>query len=114
MPAGVESLPWRGPGPGRPDLALPPDRMHRRRYGTWLKRWRYIGVFADEMLACSARVEVGVLGQTFWVVWDRAGKRFWEQTKLRLPGARGEVWTEGPDRPGSRDVAPLEGSTTRV
>jgi hypothetical protein len=114
MAAGIESLPWRGPGTGRPDLPLPPDRMRPRRYGVWLKRWRYVGVFAEEMLACAARVEVGPLGQTFWLIWDRDERRMWEHTKLRLPGGRGEVWMEGPDRPGSREVAPSEGSTTRI
>jgi uncharacterized protein DUF2804 len=95
----TEQLPWRGPGDGRPDLPLPPGKMPRRRGGRMLKRWRYIGAFADEFLFCAARVQVGPLGQTFWVVWDRQDRRLHEHTRLRLPGARGEFWEEeGRDR----------------
>lgn len=99
----TEGLPWRGPGAGRPDLPLPPDRMPLRRGGRRLKRWRYLGAFCEEILACAARVQVGRLGQTFWAVWDREGHQLHESTKLRLPGARGQVWTE---RLGSEDVVP--------
>jgi len=60
-----------------------------------LKRWRYVGVFADEFLLCGARVQVGPLGQTFWVVWDREAGKLHENTRMRPPGARGEVWREG-------------------
>ena len=42
------ALPWRGPGAGRPDLPLPPDRMPLRRGGRRLKRWRYLGVYCRE------------------------------------------------------------------
>jgi hypothetical protein len=90
-------LPWRGPGPGRPDLPLPPDRMRLRRGGRTLKRWLYVGAFADEFLLCGARVDVGPLGQTFWVILDRESGEMHEHTRLRLPGARGEVWTEEDD-----------------
>jgi hypothetical protein len=88
-------LPWRGPGEGRPDLPLPPERMPNRRGGRMLKRWRYTAVFADEFLLCAARVQVGPLGQTFWVVWDREERTMHENTRLRPPGGRGEVWREG-------------------
>ena len=88
-------LPWRGPGEGRPDLPLPPDRMPLRRGGRTLKRWLYVGVFAEEFLLCGARVQVGPLGQTFWVIHDRDADQMHEHTRIRLPGARGEVWTEG-------------------
>jgi hypothetical protein len=56
-----------------------------------------VAAFGEEMLACAARVEVGPLGQTFWALCDRADQRMWEQTKLRPPAGRGEVWTEDPD-----------------
>jgi hypothetical protein len=58
------------------------------------KRWLYLGAFADEFLLCCARVQVGPLGQTFWAVFDRDGDALHEHTALRLPTARGEVWTE--------------------
>lgn len=110
----VEGLPWRGPGPGRPDLPLPPQKLPLRRHRSWRKRWRYVGVFGDEVLACAGRVTVGPLGQTFWLVWDRHGERMWERTQLRLPGARGEVWTEALDKEGLRDHAPDAGSQVRI
>lgn len=117
-------LPWRGPGPGRPDLPLPPAKLPLRRAGTWRKRWRYLGVFGDELLACAARVQVGPLGQTFWAFWDREERRMWERTRLRLPGARGEVWSEHLGEgeevvaelgdQGVLDYVPDEGSLVRV
>jgi hypothetical protein len=88
--------------------------MPMRRGGRWRKRWRYLGVFCDEILLCAARVEVGPLGQTFWAIWDREGQRLWERTKLRLPGARGEVWTEPLDGEGTVDHGGDEGSLVRI
>ena len=111
----MSSLPWRGPGPGRPALPLPPDEMPLRRGGRWRKRWRYVGAYCDELLLCAARVQVGKLGQTFWAIWDREGRQLWEHTRLRLPGARGEVWTERPDgQEGIVNYAPDEGSVVRI
>jgi hypothetical protein len=111
----MSSLPWRGPGPGRPALPLPPDEMPLRRGGRWRKRWRYVGAYCDELLLCAARVQVGKLGQTFWAIWDREGRQMWEHTRLRLPGARGEAWTENPDgEEGIVHYAPDEGSVVRI
>jgi uncharacterized protein DUF2804 len=110
----LEGLPWRGPGPGRPDLPLPPGQLPRRRNGVWRKRWRYVAVFGDEVLACAARVQVGYFGQTFWLLWDREGERMWEQTRLRLLFARGEIWTEALEGDGLIDHAPDEGSMVRI
>jgi hypothetical protein len=74
---------------------MPPGKMPNRNGTRMLKRWRYVGVFTDEFLLCAARVQVGPLGQTFWVVWDREEGEMHENTRMRLPGARGEVWREG-------------------
>ncbi|HEU4393736.1 MAG TPA: DUF2804 family protein [Solirubrobacterales bacterium] len=97
-------IPWRGPGSDRPDLPLPPSSMPLRRNGQLRKRWRYVGVFAPELMLCAARAEVGPLGQSFWVMWDREGRRHDARTTLR-PGSR-EVTIEGPlleiDSPGLR------------
>jgi uncharacterized protein DUF2804 len=71
--------------------------MPLRRGGTWRKRWRYVAAFCDLVMLCAARIQVGPLEQTFWAVCDREGDQMWERTKLLLPGARGEVWTEHPD-----------------
>jgi Protein of unknown function (DUF2804) len=119
-----DGLPWRGPGEGRPqDLPLPPARLPVRRKGRWRKRWRYVGVFDDQLLVCAARISVGPLRQTFWVVCERESGEMWEKTTLLLPGARGEVWTEhlaGEEvvaelgDAGVLDYAPDEGSLVRI
>jgi hypothetical protein len=108
---GTEGLPWRGPGPGRPDLALPPGRLAIRRRGSWRKSWRYLGVFSDELLLCAARVGLGPAGQTFWAVWDRESGEMRERTRMLSPLARGEVWTEAldEDAAGRLEWAPDEG-----
>ena len=87
-------LPWRGPGPDRPQLPLPPDPMPLRWAGQTRKRWRYIGVFGEELMLCAARAEVGPLGQCFWVMLDRASGRQYAHASLR-PGSR-EVTMDGP------------------
>jgi hypothetical protein len=93
MPA-ESQLPWRGPGPGRPDLPLPPGPMPLVRNRGMRKRWRYVGVFGADVMLCAARVQVGPLQQTFWAVWDRAAGERHAHTRLR-PGG-GEVVMEGP------------------
>ena len=88
--------------PARP--APPPGPMPLRRDGQTRKRWRYVGVFGEELMLCAARAEVGPLGQSFWVMWDRQGRRHDARTTLR-PGSR-EVPMDGPsleiDSPGLR------------
>ena len=79
---------WRGPGPGRPDLPLPPDKVPIRRDGNWRKRWRYLGAFSDELMLCAARVQVGPIGQTFWAIWDREPRRAARAHPRERPGPR--------------------------
>ena len=88
------SLPWRGPGSARPDLAIPPDRMRLRSGGSWRKQWRYVAAFGEELMICAARVGVGPFGQSFWAVYDRGRDELLECTRTRPPISRGEVWTE--------------------
>ncbi|HEX5762900.1 MAG TPA: DUF2804 family protein [Solirubrobacterales bacterium] len=57
------------------------------------KRWRYVGVFADELMLCAARAEIGPFRQAFWVLWDRSERRRYDGTSLR-PGSR-EVRMDG-------------------
>lgn len=112
----ASQLPWRGPGPDRPELPLPPGPMPLRRDGQNRKRWRYVGVFGEELMLCAARAEVGPLGQSFWILWGRQGRRHEARTTLR-PGSR-EVRMDGPsleiDSPGLRaslrlgECAPIE------
>jgi hypothetical protein len=68
--------------------------MALRRAGTTLKRWHYVAAFCEQFMLCAARVQIGPLGQTFWAVVDRERGEIHENTRLRLPGMRGEVWRE--------------------
>jgi len=91
--AGRVELPWRGPGPGRPELPVPPGPMPLRAHGQTRKRWRYVGVFGEELMLCAARAQVGPLGQSFWVLWDRRHRERLDHTSFR-PGS-GEVTMDG-------------------
>ena len=71
--------PWRGPGPGRPALPLPPARMPPVRGGRPLKRWTYIGAYGPALMLCSITGRIGVAPFSWWAVWDgerlREGRR---------------------------------------
>jgi Protein of unknown function (DUF2804) len=54
-----------------------------------LKRWRYVGVFSDELMACAALIQIGPARQSFWALHLRDGPVQRERTRL-LP-RRGEV-----------------------
>jgi hypothetical protein len=73
-------------------------------HGQLRKRWRYVGLFADEVMLCAARAEVGPLTQSFWVLLDRQTGQQWNHTAL-VPGSK-EVALDGPrleiDGPGLR------------
>jgi hypothetical protein len=49
--------------------------------GRPLKRWRYVGVFGDDVMACFGVVRIGPLRQAFWAVLDAGGLR--ERTRFR-------------------------------
>ncbi len=68
--------------------------MPARRGGRLLKRWRYVGAFADEVMVVGLRFQIGPIGQTFWVILDRESGTMHEGSRRRLPGARGEVFAE--------------------
>lgn len=85
-------------------------------HGQLRKRWRYVGLFSEEVMLCAARAEVGALTQSFWIFWDRRGRNHAARTIL-LPGSS-EVTLDGPrleiDGPDLRaslrlgEVAPVE------
>src|SRR3954462_2790065 len=45
-----------------------------------LKRWRYVGVFGEDVMACFGVVWIGVLPQAFWAVLD--GDALRERTRF--------------------------------
>jgi hypothetical protein len=81
------ALPFRGRfGAARPSalggLPLPPAPMPSRHGSRPLKAWRYVGVFAPELMVCAAVVRVGPARQCFWAVWDRQRRQLYERTRL--------------------------------
>ena len=52
---------------------VPPAPMPLLRGTRPLKRWRYVAVFCEELMACAATVQVGPARQTFWAVLLREG-----------------------------------------
>jgi uncharacterized protein DUF2804 len=45
-----------------------------------LKRWRYVGVFCEELMLCAARVQVGPAHQCFWAMLAREDGQLHERT----------------------------------
>jgi Protein of unknown function (DUF2804) len=53
-------------------MARPSDPLPLFRGTRPLKRWRYVGVFDEQVMICAASVQVGPARQTFWGIYDRA------------------------------------------
>jgi Protein of unknown function (DUF2804) len=94
--AGLEDLPCRD---AASELPVPPARMAPWRDGRPLKRWRYVGLYGEELMLCAARVRVGPLPQAFWAVWDR--RQLAQRTVFR---PRGVVLGDGLVRCGPAEL----------
>jgi hypothetical protein len=57
------------------------------RGGRPLKRWRYVGVFGEQLMACAALVQVGPARQSFWALYRRREDELRQRTRL-LPRRR--------------------------
>lgn len=72
------------------------------RGGRVRKRWRYLGLYAPEVMLCAAKVRVGPFAQSFWALWDREEGGRHGRTRL-LPTSEvtmnGAEWTL--DAPGA-------------
>src|SRR6476619_706491 len=110
IPAPGDAVPWRGDGTTPPPASVgpvPPDRMPLVRDGRPRKRWRYAGVYGEDLMLCAGLVSVAGLPQEFWAVWDRRAGRLRERTRLgpgRGPG-RTVVLADGAVRVRDRGVA---------
>lgn len=91
----VARLPWRGEAGERPSLAVPPAPMPLLLGRRFRKRWRWVGAFADNLIAFAAIVQVGPVAMTFWGIWDRERRRLWERTRRDFPGRRRQVAMRG-------------------
>jgi Protein of unknown function (DUF2804) len=56
------------------------------RGGRPLKRWRYVGVFNEHLMACAALVQLGPARQSFWALYRRDRDELRERTRM-LPRA---------------------------
>jgi hypothetical protein len=74
------------------------------RGGRALKRWRYVGVFCEELMACAARVQIGPARQSFWALYVRADGSLRERTRM-LRGGRAVTLKQGTLRVRDRGVA---------
>jgi len=70
------------------DAFLAGRGLHDR--GRPLKRWRWVGVFGEELMACAAQVRIGPARQTFWALHLRGGTTGLRERTRLLP-RRGEV-----------------------
>jgi Protein of unknown function (DUF2804) len=71
-----------------PAIPLPPEPMPRWHRGRPRKAWRWVGVFAPELVLCAGRAEVAGVPQRFWAVWEPARDGLREHTALRAPARR--------------------------
>jgi len=70
------------------------------RGGRPLKRWRYVGVFSEQLMACAALVQLGPARQSFWALYRRDADELYERTRM-LPRRRELQLLRGaPERPG--------------
>jgi hypothetical protein len=71
------------------DTGPPASQRRLLRGSRPLKRWRYVGIFNEELSACAALVQIGPARQSFWALAVRGEGAVRERTRL-LP-RRGEV-----------------------
>jgi hypothetical protein len=105
----IDGLPARGERARQLGLALPPERLPLFRYGRFLKRWRWVGVFTPELMLCVGHARIGPVPRRWWAV-ARAdgtleqGSRADGVVEIELDegdgvevvsraGSRGYVWT---------------------
>jgi hypothetical protein len=59
-----------------------PERLPLLRGTRPLKRWRYVAVFGEQLMACAARIQIGAARQSFWAVYLREQSILRERTHL--------------------------------
>jgi len=95
----VDLVSSRGPAVRELGLALPPARMRGAMRGRPLKRWRYVGAYSAEAMACVADVRIGPARQRFWAIAE-PGRPIVTRTTLgaggvSVEGPRARVATDG-------------------
>jgi hypothetical protein len=59
-----------------------PSRMALFHGSRPLKRWRYVGFFSQELMACAAQVQVGPARQSFWAILPRPAGGLRQRTHM--------------------------------
>jgi len=64
------------------------------------KRWRYVGVYGEDVMLCAGVFWLGAAPQAFWALWDRRAARLHERTawasrRVRLPDGAVRVADRG-------------------
>jgi hypothetical protein len=78
----MADLPKRGAGVRELGLPLPPDESPRLFHrGRMLKRWRYAGVYAKELMLCVGDARIGPIPQRWWAISER-GRPLVERTTV--------------------------------
>jgi hypothetical protein len=83
----MSELPARGPRVRELGLALPPARMPLWRRGRLLKRWRYVGYYAREVMLCVGDARVGPIPQRWWAIAE-PGAPIRQRSSLGSAGVR--------------------------
>lgn len=73
------------------------------------KSWCWVGAFGPSAMVCVARAKVGVLGRTWWAIWD--GERLHEGTRGVSVSASGATVRDGDTR---LDLALAHGRSIEV
>jgi hypothetical protein len=59
--------------------------MPMLRGGRPLKRWRWVGAFAEDVMVCAAVAHVGPIPLSWWAIWDRDQRTLAERTSRGRP-----------------------------
>lgn len=85
----MSRLPARGPRVRELGLALPPERMPMWRRARHLKRWRYVGYYAPELMLCVGDARIGPIPQRWWAIAS-PGEAIRQRSSLGSAGIRME------------------------
>ena len=108
------SLPWRGPAPGAPSCRCRPTSCRSAATATGASAGATWGRSATSCCCARPASRSGRSARPSGRSGTATSGRLWERTATLLPGARGEVWTEGREGDGLVHHSADEGSVVRI